>query len=498
MKKKVNLLLVSAILCGSLHAQQEIPNASKFLPGPPDQTSVEYLKDYSKYVWGNTQRTTEEGKEAADDMNYQLSTYVNAFSPLVGLIISKSNTPNIYLVLDYIMTYGQNTLEAAQNSFSFSLRPFAKFKESSLVPSYDSQYSDISSYPSSFAFMGWLTALTLVEICPDKQDGILARGYQFGTNSIISGLNWDSDAESGRMLACALSTLLHNHSNFNNMIKSARTEYEKKTGISNTIYTTDPTQPFFPNTHLPNALKYLPAPPTYESVSFAYDMNQHITNSLKRNTSEGRTAIEDVDYSVDYLCKIYSPAFGMTLSKTATPQIYNLLSRVHDTGKPSWDAVKEYYGRPRPYVLLNEATAYQPDEAAGRTSGSYPSGHTAEGWLIAMVLSEINSKSAEDLLARSYQYGQGRVITGYHWQSDIDAGRLIGSTVYAHLHACDDFMKQMQLAKQEYSGSTGVKSATSEKANRNADIYTLSGMKVDSTSIRSGIYIQGNKKVAYK
>ena len=229
MKKKVNLLLISAILCGSLHAQQEIPDASKFLSGPPDQTSVEYLKDYSKYVWGKTQRTTEDGKEAAADMNYQLSTYINAFSPLVGLTISKSNTPNIYLLLDYIMTYGQKALEAAQGDFSFSLRPYAKFKESSLDPAYDSKYSDITSYPSNYAFMGWLTALTLVEICPDKQNSILKRGYNYSPNSVISGLNWDSDAEAGRLLACAMTALLHNHSNFNNMIKSARKEYEEKT-----------------------------------------------------------------------------------------------------------------------------------------------------------------------------------------------------------------------------------------------------------------------------
>lgn len=498
MKKKVNLLLISAILCGSLHAQQEIPDASKFLSGPPDQTSVEYLKDYSKYVWGKTQRTTEDGKEAAADMNYQLSTYINAFSPLVGLTISKSNTPNIYLLLDYIMTYGQKALEAAQGDFSFSLRPYAKFKESSLDPAYDSKYSDITSYPSNYAFMGWLTALTLVEICPDKQNSILKRGYNYSPNSVISGLNWDSDAEAGRLLACAMTALLHNHSNFNNMIKSARKEYEEKTGISNTIYTDDPTQPFFPNTHLPNAVEYLPAPPEDLSVAFAYDMNQHIVNSLKRNTSEGKTAIEDVDYSVDYLCKIYSPAFGKTISKSETPQIYNLLSRVHDTGKPAWNAIKNFYKRKRPFVLLNEATAWQPGEAAGRNSYSYPSGHTTEGWLIAMVLSEINSNNAEEIFARSMQYGQGRVITGYHWQSDIDAGRILASTVYAHLHAVDDFMKQMQLAKQEYNGGTGVRSAISEKANTRADIYTIDGVKVDGAPTRSGIYIQGNKKVAYK
>ena len=189
---KIAFLLVFALMCNLVHAQQAqtILDASKFLPGPPEDTSVEYLNDLTQYDWGKTMRNTPTWQNASTDMYFQLSTYINAFSPLVGLQISKANTPNIYLVLDYIMSYGQNVIQQTNSSYGYVKRPYVRFSDNTLVPSIENQYSNISSYPSSFAFMGWLTALTLIEICPDKQNDILARGYNFGTSSIIAGVNW--------------------------------------------------------------------------------------------------------------------------------------------------------------------------------------------------------------------------------------------------------------------------------------------------------------------
>ena len=498
MKIKVFLIFVLVSICNTLCGQLYTPDASKFLPGPSDDTSVEYIKDYSQYAWGKTMRESPDWLNASTDINYQLSTYINAFSPLIGLQISKNNTPSIYMVLDYIMTYGQKTIEEAKNAFRFVLPPYARFNEQSLVSTYEEQYSKVSSYPSSFAFMGWLTALTLVEICPDKQDDVLIRGYNFGNSSIIAGYNWDSDAISARYLASALSSAFHNHSQFHNLILAARKEYREKTGIDNSIPANPSSEPYIDYEDLPDAAIYLPKPPTDESVYFAYDLNQHIVNSRKRREAEGVTARADVEYSLDYFCEIFSSQFGKDISSTKTPQIYELLRRIHPSGNAATQAPKSYYRRLRPYVKLNEISGYPSDDEGLRNTGSYPSGHASGSWLYALVLSEINPKAEEEILARAYQYGQGRVITGFHWQSDVDAGRIVASAVYSHLHACDEFMKQMSLAKQEFEGSTGTRTISVKDENESNIVYKLNGTRVEGTPTTSGIYIQGNKKVAVK
>jgi hypothetical protein len=497
---KKAFLLVPVLLCNLVHAQQgqAIADASKFLPGPPDDTSVEYLKDITQYDWGKSMRNTPAWQHAATDINEQLGTYINAFSTIIGLQISKLNTPRTYEVLDYVITYSQNTIEKARKTFAERKPPFARFGENSLVPGSERQYATISSYPSSFAFMGWLTALTLTEICPDKQNDILVRGYNFGTSSIISGYNWDSDVTSGRLLACALSTLLHSQTNFNNMMKSARTEYEQKTGTSTTIISSDQNSSSFPNDNLPKATAYLQEPPALESVLFSYDLNQHILNSRKRVTTEGKIATADVDVSTEYLAGIFSTAFGKTISPSETPHLYSLISKLNQTGAPAYQAVKEKYMRICPYVLLNQKTSYEPDEDSYMNQGSYPSGHSSEGWLTAMVLAEINSANAEELLARAYLYGQSRVITGYNWQSDVDAGRLVGSTIYAYLHTCDEFVTMMNLAKSEYNGSTGIKATTTGVNAGDEPLYKLDGTLIKGTPSIKGIFIQGNKKIIVK
>ena len=66
------------------------------------------------------------------------------------------------------------------------------------------------------------------------------------------------------------------------------------------------------------------------------------------------------------------------------------------------------------------------------------------------MLAEINVDRQNEILKRGYEMGQSRVICGYHFQSDVDAARLVASAVVARLHANDAFMKQLEKAKKEF------------------------------------------------
>ena len=112
--------------------------------------------------------------------------------------------------------------------------------------------------------------------------------------------------------------------------------------------------------------------------------------------------------------------------------------------------LKTHYMRVRPYVYFDEPTIYPDDEEELRTNGSYPSGHTIRGWTAALVLSEVNPDSANALLARGYEFGQSRVIAGYHWQSDVDAARLVASAAVARMHADERFLELLEKARKEF------------------------------------------------
>lgn len=499
MYKTINKFFFSlafALSCGSNMIAQTVPDAGEFLPGPPEETTVEYIKDYLQYAWGKTMRGTELGQQAQSDFNAKAPYYLDAFSKAMGVTLSSTETPYIAELFEYCMEYGNKSIEQAKISFPFFRRPYARLGEPSLIPLQENDYLNESSYPSREALMGWMYALLLTEICPGKQDVILNCGYTFGQASVITGYHWDSDVQAGRLLACALVCRLHNHNGVNSMINSAKAEYARVTGAAYVSPgLTEETYQYYRNADLPDAVKFLPAPPDTVSAIMSTDMSKFIEGKFIRPTDEGQVAINDVNSDPEYFMEIYSLAFGRTLSEKTTPELFKMFQSMSSLGDGATRSCKNFYQRPRPYIQLNEATAYPPAENMKRNVGSYPSGHSSASWLYALVLSELNPDAEEDLLARAYQYGQGRVVTGYVWQSDVEGGRLVGSAVYARLHNSEEFLKQFELVKKELN-ATDVRSARAAD-NTDGDVYTLGGVRLPNEPEQKGVYIQGSKKVLY-
>ena len=106
--------------------------------------------------------------------------------------------------------------------------------------------------------------------------------------------------------------------------------------------------------------------------------------------------------------------------------------------------------RTRPFCFYEEETCNPEQKEELSTNGSYPSGHTSIGWATALVLAEINPERQNEILKRGFDMGESRVICGYHFQSDVDAGRLTGAMTVARLHADPAFQAQLEKAKKEF------------------------------------------------
>lgn len=209
-------------------------------------------------------------------------------------------------------------------------------------------------------------------------------------------------------------------------------------------------QPYFNGEELPNALHYLPAPPKGNSAKFEYDKAQYFHGKKIRATERGEVARKDAEYSIRRMSQIFSKPFGIEISQENTPQIWKLLTDAAKTADLACDSAKMKYMRPRPYMVLNEPTLVPEDEEVLSHNGSYPSGHTTLGWTTALLLLEINPTMQDELLRVGFEYGQSRVIAGFHWQSDVDAGRLVASAALARMHTNKTFLKQLKKAQKEY------------------------------------------------
>lgn len=202
---------------------------------------------------------------------------------------------------------------------------------------------------------------------------------------------------------------------------------------------------------VPNAVYWLPAPPEPGSTQFVADINQYYWGKEQRlDSARAQKAIREAVYQVKDMAEQFSVPFGMEISEKKTPAIYKVLNRATLTIRLSATKPKVTYMRLRPYVRFNEPTLVPADEEALRTEGSYPSGHTVRGWGMAMLLCEINPAAQDELYKLGYEWGQSRVIAGFHWQSDVDASRMLAAATYARLHTCDDFLEDMAAARREF------------------------------------------------
>ena len=199
---------------------------------------------------------------------------------------------------------------------------------------------------------------------------------------------------------------------------------------------------------------FLPSPPKPDEAAFYNDWLRYQWGKSMRDTERGKQAIKDADYSFEYFIKMYSEPFGIAISKENTPEILAFLERVFATATLCKDKAKANIMRIRPFTHFNEPTPIPQDEEELKNNSSYPSGHTTIGWTIALVLAEINPAHQNEILKRGYEYGDNRVIVGFHFQSDVDNARLIASILFSRLHANDEFMKQLRKAKEEFLSKT--------------------------------------------
>lgn len=213
---------------------------------------------------------------------------------------------------------------------------------------------------------------------------------------------------------------------------------------------TNPDVFFLQEGDVPNSYLLLPGPPDGGSIAFLNDQARYNWGKTMRNTPRGDVASSDANVDGNGVPEAFSEAFGVEIDEE-TPEILKLVIGMReDAGDLGTREAKNYYNRQRPFSFYEENTCNPRQQEELSTNGSYPSGHTSIGWATALVLAEINPERQNEILKRGYEMGESRVICGYHFQSDVDAGRITGAVTVARLHADPAFQKQLQKAKDEF------------------------------------------------
>jgi acid phosphatase (class A) len=189
--------------------------------------------------------------------------------------------------------------------------------------------------------------------------------------------------------------------------------------------------------------RILPPPPPEGSAEERAELNELLHIQATRTPAEADRAREDARISIFRFADALGDPSGFTPANL--PLTVELFRDLTVDEHAVLAAAKKEFGRPRPFTVeprLNPVIV-RPHSA------SYPSGHSTWAYATALVLADMVPERRAQILARANEFAHNRSVAGVHYPSDVEAGKLAGTTLAAMLFDCAPFEKEEAAARVE-------------------------------------------------
>lgn len=199
---------------------------------------------------------------------------------------------------------------------------------------------------------------------------------------------------------------------------------------------------------MPDALVFLPGPPTEKDPLNKNDLAGYKLGKELRGTLRGDTAVADARVDIPYYMKRFGEVMNKDITPENCPNLEKLLRGAMQDIRGGMQKAKDTYRRHRPYQVFKEHTPIPADEREDDYT-SYPSGHSLRAWSVALIFVALDPAHQDAIMKVGYDMGDSRTIVGYHFKSDVEAARLCASASFARLCAEPNFWAYLQLARTE-------------------------------------------------
>ena len=202
-------------------------------------------------------------------------------------------------------------------------------------------------------------------------------------------------------------------------------------------------------------LKYLPAgqpdgiallapPPLPGSPEQAADLSETISVSKSCPPADAAQAKAEKKFSVF----VFTPAIGSFFQSNSLPKTTAFFERVRVDSESVTDNAKNFWKRPRPYVVEPSLANGEPEK-----SFSYPSGHSTRATVFALVLVDLFPDRKDEIMAIGRDVGWHRVEIARHYPTDIYAGRALAQAIVREMKANPGFQHDFAEVKSEIAAT---------------------------------------------
>ena len=190
----------------------------------------------------------------------------------------------------------------------------------------------------------------------------------------------------------------------------------------------------------PAAATLLAPPPLPDSAEQAADMDTVRSVYHAASKADQQAAYDEKKFSVFN----FTAAVGSFFVKTNLPKTAAFFEKVQQDAETVTDLGKDYFHRPRPFTTDTNLANGKLEK-----SFSYPSGHSTESMVLALVLAEMLTDKHDAILGHARRMGWHRVQIARHYPTDIYAGRVLAQAIIKQLKKSASFEKDFAEAKAE-------------------------------------------------
>lgn len=191
-----------------------------------------------------------------------------------------------------------------------------------------------------------------------------------------------------------------------------------------------------------NYIALLPPPPTQDSAAQKEDIAAvHAAEAARTPVSAAAAQRDDKEESMF----LYASVMGAGFTSGQLPLTAALSAHLRNEVSLVDPPLKASFARPRPF--LTDTSLHPVCELS--KGGSYPSGHSANGYLYAFVLAQMFPEKSQRLLARADEYAHNRVVCGVHYPTDTEASRRLALILVGTLESSAKFRDEVDHVRIE-------------------------------------------------